>query len=131
MHKFQSKLSIFRLRLAAFLFLLKLIVAPVAVVTLVYSLWLEDRIFTLVSLGLINVAVFIMILQWFVARRANCPLCIAPVLANRTCVKHRNSRPLLGSHYLRVATSVLFKNQFRCPYCSETSELRVRVRKGR
>lgn len=131
MHKFQSKLSIFRLRLAAILFLLKLIVAPVALVTLVYSLWLEDRILTLVSLGLLNVAVLIKILQWFVARRANCPLCIAPVLANRNCVKHRNSRPLFGSHYLRVATSVLFKNQFRCPYCSETSELRVRIRKGR
>ena len=29
----------------------------------------------------------------------------------------------MGSHRLRVALAILFKNRFRCPYCNETTAL--------
>lgn len=131
MHKFQSKTAVYRMRLAALLFILKLLIIPTAIASLVYSIWIYDRKLILISIGLVNAVAIIMVLQWFIARRANCPLCMAPVLVNKHCVKHRDSKPLLGSYYLRVALSVIFKNQFRCPYCSETSALRVRIRRGR
>ena len=32
----------------------------------------------------------------------------------------------MGSHRLRVALAILFKNQFRCPYCNESTALELR-----
>ena len=57
-----------------------------------------------------------------------CPLCVTPVLAAKNCSKGKNAKTFLGSHRLRVANNVLFKGYFRCPYCSEPTELTVRSR---
>jgi len=35
-------------------------------------------------------------------------------------------RSVMGSHRLRVALAILFKNQFRCPYCNESTALELR-----
>lgn len=131
MHKFQTKTAVYRMRLAALLFILKFMIIPLGIASLIYSFLISDSRLILISISLVNAVVLVIVLQWLAARRANCPLCMAPVLVNTKCVKHRNSKPFLGSYYLRVATSVVFKNQFRCPYCSEISELRVRIRRGR
>ena len=63
-------------------------------------------------------------------RRAGAlPLVLTPVLASKDCAKHRRARTFLGSHRLRVALSILFKNTFRCPYCWEKSAMTVRSRR--
>lgn len=66
------------------------------------------------------------VFQWIVASGAGCPLCRTPVLAPRSCMKHRRARTVFGSHRLRVALAVLLKNRFRCPYCNESTTLELR-----
>ena len=51
---------------------------------------------------------------------------MTPVLAKKDCTKHRHARTFLGSHRLRVALAILFRNSFRCPYCNESTILEVR-----
>lgn len=79
-------------------------------------------------IGLALAFLFLVLLgiQWSVASHTGCPLCRTPVLAPKSCIKHRRARTFLGSHRLRVAIAVLFKNQFRCPYCNEPTELEVK-----
>jgi len=49
-----------------------------------------------------------------------CPLCMSPVWGKRMCQKHSKAKRALGVSYrLGIATSVIFKNRYRCPYCGE------------
>lgn len=82
----------------------------------------------IVSIGLVALAAVSILLQWMVAQQTNCPLCITPVLASKACAKNRHARKVLGSHRLRVALAILFRNSFRCPYCNEPTALEVRNR---
>ena len=126
MHKFSSNHAIRRLRLAALLMAAKWLFAPIAAGLLVYSLIIQDRHLALIGLGLLIVVGITVLFQWYVASRATCPLCLTPVLADKGCAKHRNAKPLLGSHRLRVALAVLCLNRFRCPFCGEPTVLQVR-----
>lgn len=128
MHRFASSSIIFRLRAAAFLFCLKCLLVPVVVGLLVYSFVEHDRELTIMAIGLGVLTAILLFVQWMVAVRARCPLCMTPVLANKRCSKHRNARTLLGSHRLRVSLAILFKGRFHCPYCHEPSVLEVRNR---
>ena len=61
--------------------------------------------------------------------RARCPLCMNPPIVPRRCQKHRNARPLFGSHRLRVAASIMLSDSFICPYCGERTSLELHERK--
>lgn len=126
MHKFPSTYAIRRIRLAALLLGAKCLLFPAALGVLIYAVAIENQQLTYYGLGLLILTGITVIFQWHLASRANCPLCQTPVLADKGCVKHRNAKPLFGSHRLRVALSVLFLNQFRCPYCGEPSVMQVR-----
>jgi hypothetical protein len=128
MHRFHSKSIIRRLRLAAFLFCMKCVLAVAALSLLVWSLLVDDSQMTAISISLGALAIFCVITQWLLASRGLCPLCMTPVLASKACSKHRNARSLLGSHRLRVALAILFKGSFTCPYCHESSVLEMRDR---
>ncbi len=91
-----------------------------------HSILTYDFDFTILGSALLIPFIVMLGAQWIVASRTGCPLCRTPVLAPRSCIKHRRARTFLGSHRLRVALAVLFKNQFRCPYCNEPTELEVR-----
>jgi hypothetical protein len=69
------------------------------------------------------------IIQWGMARRARCPLCMTPVMETKRCSKHRNAKPFLGSYRLRVALSIIFKGSFRCPFCHEPTAIQVRQKR--
>ncbi len=126
MHKFSSNYSIRRIRLAALLLGAKYLLSAAAAGVLLYSLMISDQELANYGLVIMAAAILAVISQWMVARRASCPLCMTSVLARKGCAKHRTARPLLGSHRLRVAFSVLFLGRFRCPYCGEASLLQVR-----
>lgn len=126
MHRLRSKSAIYRLRFAALLLCAKCVLVPVAGGVLLYSLVVHDMKLTLIAMGLILLAVVVVIFQWLVSARTSCPLCMTPVLAKKSCTKHRHARTLLGSHRLRVAAAILCKNSFRCPYCHEPTALEVR-----
>lgn len=126
MHYLRSKSSIHRFRLAAFLWYVGCLFLPIGGGALIYSLTMIDHELTCISMVLIIVAGLIFFAQWIVAERTNCPLCIVPVLRNRSCVKNRHARKLFGSHRTRVASEILFSNSFHCPYCDETTALKLR-----
>lgn len=131
MHRLRSISTIYRFRFAAFLLFAKFLLAPVAVGVVVYSFLVDDHELTLIGMALASLTVVVVIAQWLVANRTNCPLCMTPVLADKGCTKHRHAKAFLGNHQLRVALAILFRNSFRCPYCHEPTALRVRERKHR
>jgi hypothetical protein len=130
MHRLPSNSAAHRIRLAALLVGGKCLVAPAAAGILAYSIAIEDRKLAIMGIYLLVLTGLMIPLQWFIAVRANCPLCMTPVLGNKECVKHRSARTFLGSHRLRVALAVLFLNRFRCPYCGESCEVKARVRRS-
>jgi len=83
----------------------------------------NDWHLTLAGSGVAILSLFLVIPQWTLGTHTHCPLCWTPVLAPKGCTKHRDARKLMGSHRLRVAVAVLFKNQFRCPYCNECTAM--------
>lgn len=130
MHRFQSKSTIVRFKFAALLLCIKCLLAPLAVGLLAYSIFKHDMKLTWIAIGLGGTALFTLILQWILATRTRCPLCLTPVLATKGCSKHRHAKTFLGSYRLRVSLAVLFKGSFRCPYCNEPSVMEVRQRRG-
>lgn len=128
MHRLRSKSAIFRLRAAALLICAKCVLWPLTVGLLAYALLISDRKLIIIAVGMMALSVAVVVLQWLVAQRTNCPLCITPVLAKKDCSKSRHSKSLFGSHRLRTALSILFTNSFRCPYCHEPTVLEVRDR---
>lgn len=127
MHRLPSHSVIQRFRLAALLLLAKCLLAPAAVGVMIHSIIDRDMELTWLGIGLIALTVLVVILQWLVSMRTNCPLCMTPVLATKDCVKHRDALTFLGSHRLRVAFGILCINRFRCPFCGEPTILEVRT----
>lgn len=128
MHRFQSKSTILRFRVTAWLLVLKCLLVPVAGGLLIYSLIASDHDLVIITLCLGFVTVLMGILQLLLASRTRCPLCMTPVLASKGCSKHRHARRFLGSFRLRVALAVLVRGSFLCPYCHERSAMLVRTR---
>lgn len=126
MHKMPSVQAIRRLRVAAFLLLAKCLLAPAAAWVLIHSFAIYDRQLTMIGLGMVLLLGLVVILQWLISNRANCPLCMAPVLADKNCMKHRSVSSLLGSYRLQVAAALIFTGRFRCQYCGEPTQLVVR-----
>ena len=126
MHHLRSFSTVARFRLAALLWVVIFLFVPVAVGLLLESLWTSDFELTLAGSGLALLSLGLVIPQWAAGSGTGCPLCWTPVLAPKSCVKHRRARSFMGSHRLRVALAILFKNQFCCPYCNESTTLDLR-----
>jgi hypothetical protein len=101
---------------------------PLAGALLVYAIVVGDQALVFMALGAIGLTILMVVLQWLVSARTQCPLCLTPVLANKHCMKHREARTFMGSHRLRVAMGVLINKSFRCPYCNEPTRIEVRQR---
>jgi membrane protein YdbS with pleckstrin-like domain len=128
MHRFPNKSVVTRFKVAAFLLCMKCLMAPAVAGMLTYSVITDDLNLTKISVALVILTVLIAMLQWLLAARTRCPLCMTPVLAATGCSKHRSARKFMGSHRLRVAVAILFKDSFLCPYCHEPSAMEVRTR---
>jgi hypothetical protein len=126
MHHPRSSIAVLRFRLAAVLLLGNCLVAVAAGGLLVRSAISNDRELMMIGSGLVILILILVVVQWLAASSAWCPLCRTPVLAKKRCMKHRLARTLLGSHRLRVAMAILFKNRFRCPYCNEPTGMDLR-----
>lgn len=126
MHHPRSSADVLRFKVLSFLLPANSLFAVVSIGLLVRSLLNDERQLTLIVMGMLLLSLILLVVQWVMGSRARCPLCQTPVLVPRQCVKHRHARTLLGSHRLRVAMSILFKNQFRCPYCNEATVMEAR-----
>jgi DNA-directed RNA polymerase subunit RPC12/RpoP len=126
MHHLRSVSSVFRFRLGALVFAFQWLVLLGSIGVLAYAYARDEReVATYASFGLLA-GLLMLVLAWMLASRANCPLCMMPVLSNKRCAKHRKAKTILGSHQARVATSILFLNSFVCPYCLEQTAVKVR-----
>jgi hypothetical protein len=128
MHRLKSTSAVLRFRLAALLLFTKYLlvcgtcgVLLLALITSNYRLAVTGG--TMAGLTMLDI-----FLQWLIATRTGCPLCMTPVLAKKRCVTHRSARALLGSYRLRVALTVLLRNTFQCPYCAESTAIKARRR---
>jgi len=129
MHRLPNQYSVTRFRLAALLLLVKWLLVMAAAAVLCNSLCVGNCDLTLLAVGLLGLAVATTLVQWLVAGRVRCPLCIGHPLSHRACATHRETRRLFGSYRLRVAMAVIFKGRFRCPYCAEFTVIAVRRRR--
>jgi hypothetical protein len=129
MHRFQSRSTILRFRLASALLYLGILTAVSSLALLTLCFLFSDRDLAILVPLVGGLAALMFIIQWILSRRTHCPLCMTPVMAKKHCSKHRKARKLLGSHRLRVAAAVIVRGTFTCPYCNERSELKVREKR--
>jgi hypothetical protein len=118
-----------RFRLAAILLCLRYVGPPIVVYFLISSFFKDDQEKVIIAAAVGGGLVLSAPIQWLIAQRTRCPLCLTPVLSEKSCSKHRQAKTFLGSYRLRVALSVMFKGSFRCPYCNEPSVLEIRTRR--
>jgi len=130
MHRLPSKRAIFRFRMAALLLWLKLLSFTFSFAFLIYAGVIKNGDMVVLAIGLIVLSFLIAILQSLYALQTKCPLCITPVLASKNCSKNRKVKRFFGSYRLKVANSIILRNHFRCPYCSEPTLLEVRNRRA-
>lgn len=130
MHRLPSASYLSRFRVASLLLLAKWLLIPVAIYIFGLAIARNDPSIAIVGGGVALLILILAIVQWTIASRTRCPLCMTPALARKSCAKHRNARRLLGSYRLRVALSILFRGYFRCPYCGEPTAMEVRVRRN-
>jgi hypothetical protein len=126
MHSLPTQELVNRFRLLAFLLVLSRVLVPCWLGLLVYALVRTDWEKVYFSLGLLGVILLLMLIQWLLAARARCPLCLGPPLSRNACVKHRDARKLLGSYRSMVAVSIIFRGLFKCPYCGESTAIQSR-----
>ncbi len=127
MHRLKSTSLVYRFRLAALLLYAKYLLFVLACVSMMHATIQGSQQLAVGGAGLLGVAVVIAILQWVLAARTACPLCMTPVLARKQCATHRHAKTFLSSYRLRAAFDIVFRNSFRCPYCNEPTALEVRV----
>ena len=123
MHHLRSRSAVVSFRLAALLLLGVGLLASGAVGMLLQSMFTDSPHSAVIGSGFITLSLVLAIPQWVMGARTGCPLCWAPVLGQKSCSKHRMARTFMGSHRLRVALAILLKNQFRCPFCNESTAL--------
>lgn len=129
MHRLPSRAALVRFRLSAYLYVFGILTLIAGIGYLGYSIFIDHRAHIVIAGSVVVAGVLMLIFQWASASRARCPLCLTPSLARKNCSKNRNAKRLLGSYRLRVATSIMFQNHFRCPYCNEPTVLEVRQRR--
>ena len=120
MHLHRSAHNLRTLKVGAWHYLLNVLMGTAAVGIMGYSLYDGDRFYMVV--GSLVLAFCILSSALFFLRRLSlrCPLCSVPLWSGQKCQKHRKVKPALGVSYrLGVASAVIFKGSYRCPYCGE------------
>jgi len=131
MHRLPSETVLRRFRIAAILVILMWLSVPVAFSLLGYGIFSGTHQWFVYAGIAVGAGLSCAVLNFMMGGRLRCPLCMVPPLQNRRCSKHRTALRLFGSHRLKVAHSILFKDHFRCPYCGEPTAMEVRERYGR
>jgi hypothetical protein len=130
MHRLPSQSSVTRFRLAAYLYVLFILLVIAGASYLGWALLNNHPQHVIFAASFIGGAVAVFIFHWITASRVRCPLCLVPSMARKNCSKNRNAKRLLGSYRLKVASSIILRNNFRCPYCNEPTVLEVRQRRS-
>ena len=128
MHSVSSKDVLIRFKLTSLIFLLLFLMLPLVIGSLLYGFYTNNTAWMKYA-GIFSAACVIFKgLSYMIGARLKCSLCMAAPLGNLGYPKHRSARTLCGSHRMAVSTSILFMGNFRCPYCGESTGMRVRDR---
>jgi hypothetical protein len=122
-----SRFAVLRYKLAGLGWILLMLLIPCAVGTGFYTMFVMGDASADIALKLIGLTALVFLVHWICALFARCPRCLTGSFSRRGCSRHGSSRSLLGSHRLRVAVSVLFRNHFRCPWCGELTAMKARA----
>ena len=128
MHRLPSSSSIFRFRCSSLLLWLSVLCFLSGLVVMAYGFFHSRNDLVVSGSEVVAAGLTAYLLEWALSSRARCPLCMIPPLHPKRCQKNRRARRLLGSYRLQVATSVLFRDHFQCPYCGEATKIAVRER---
>ncbi len=128
MHRLPSKSILWRFRIASCVVIISALNLLPAFGYLVYGILKRDVKWIAVGGGFFGLILLLQIFNFLITSKLRCPLCMVQPLQNRRCSKHRNVQRILGSHRLKVATSILFKGRFSCPYCGEMTVMEARVK---
>ena len=128
MHRFPTQSSVFRCRFAALLFIFRWLSPVVGFPILVWAMAVDDLEWFMIGLVVVVALPVVIVVQWIVASRVRCPLCLTPPLLDRRCSKNQKATQFLFSYRLNVALSALFLGRFRCPYCGEPTVMKSRRR---
>ncbi len=131
MHRLPSHATLRRFRIASLLVVLMFLAVPMAIAASCYAFVSGSHVWFVAAGGMVAAGLIAMVLNLILSSRLRCPLCMVPPLLNRRCSKHRNAPTMFGSHRLVVAKSILFRDNFRCPYCGEPTAMQVRERARR
>ena len=123
MHRFPNKHAVRRVWIAAMLVCLRNIMLVVTFSLLLYIIITHNYKAAPHALFLVPATVLVVLAQTITSSRTGCPLCMTPILGNKSCNKHARAKRMLGSHKLAVAIAILFCQSFRCPYCNEHATL--------
>lgn len=126
MHRLPTYSSVRRFQVVAILYCMRHILIASCLLILGYGMVMGSVELIKFCVILSAVTVVLGFVQWMLAGKTRCPLCLTPVLAHKTCAKNRNARRLLGSYRLRVALEICFRGNFTCQYCNESTSIEVR-----
>ena len=122
-----SRFAVLRYKLSALGWILLLLLIPAALAASCYTMFVMEREPAGVAIKLIGLAVLVFLMHWVFSLRTRCPRCLTGLFTRKDCSRHGSSRSLLGSHRLRVAVSVIFRNHFQCPWCGESTAMKART----
>lgn len=122
-----SRSAVLCYKFSAWGWILLLLLVPCAVVMGFYTMFIMESASAGIALKLIGLALLVFLVHWILSLRTRCPRCLTGSFSRKGCARHGGSRSLLGSHRLRVAVSVVFRNHFQCPYCGELTAMKVRA----
>ncbi|MES2983266.1 MAG: hypothetical protein V4727_13215 [Verrucomicrobiota bacterium] len=126
MHRLPSKAILLRFRIASCVVMITALGLVFAIGCLAYGMLSDDFKWIVISGWCFGGLLLLLVLNALATSRLRCPLCMVPPLQNRGCSKHRSVKRILGSHRLKVATSILFSGYFSCPYCGEKTAMEAR-----
>ncbi len=130
MHSYRSIRPIFWLRICAITLPLVFLACIAQIVFLIYAILNSStEIMFQVLYGLGGCAA-IALLHTVAAHHSKCPLCRSGPMTSQRCARHKLAGKVLGSYRLSVMFSVLFMNRFLCPYCGESTRLKVKEKQN-
>lgn len=115
MHRLSSKSSVYRFRVSAFLLCLRYVLVFSTGGVIFYSILIADRNLTLIGIGLGAITCFSVIIQWMLAAKTRCPLCLTPVLSTKKMFNTSERPDLDGKPPPSCRVTHSFPGKFRLP----------------
>lgn len=120
MHRHRSSKVLRTLNVSAWQLMLTVVLTVSGICLLGYGILLDLEFWQIVGAGVLGAGVLSLIIFFARSSGMRCPLCMVPLWGNQKCQRNSKAKPALGISYrLGVASSIVFRGHYRCPYCGE------------